>query len=209
MKPVVIAITLLVAFAALPLAAQQDRAVDLTIFATSADVQGSTRFSDTFDTEFESGEGFGLSADIFMTKHFSTEIAAFAFSSDAALTIPDVAPLSLGSVDMTPVMAGVRFHLLGQSRFDPYIGVGAAYVMADDLESAELNAVGVGAIDLENELTYYVNAGLGFQITNWFGLVADGRYIPYEPSSKSAVTGVEEDLDLTTLLLSAGVRFRF
>ena len=188
MKPVVIAITLLVVFAAAPLAAQ-DRAVDLTIWGTSADVQGSNRFSDTFDTDFESGDGFGLSANIFMTKHFSTEIAAFAVSSDASLAIPDVAPLSLGSVDMTPVMAGVQFHILGQSRFDPYIGAGAAYVMADDLESNDLDVVGVGAVDLENELTYYLNAGVGFHFTPWFALVADGRYIPYEPSSKSAVTG--------------------
>lgn len=208
MKSVAVAITLLILGAGAPLAAQ-DRNVDLTLWGSWADIQGTNRLNESFETEFDSGEGFGLSVNIFLTERFSTEIAAFSLGSDAALTFEGNTPISLGSVDLIPVSAGLQFHPLRQSRFDPYLGAGAAYVMADNMESGDLEDLGIGEIELDDEFTYYLNAGAGFHFTPGFALVVDGRYIPFEPTSRSTVTGVEEDLDLTTLVLSAGLRFRF
>lgn len=208
MKPVAVTITLLFVLAAVPLAAQ-DRAVDLTLWASQVDVQGTNRLNEEFETEFESGDGFGLSTNIFLTPRISTEVAAFKLSSDAGLAFAGLPPLSMGSVKLLPLSAGVQFHPAGRSRFDPYIGAGAAYVLADDMESRELTNLGVGALELDNDLTYYVNAGVGFHFMRRLALVVDGRYIPYKPTSRSSVTGGQEDLDLTTLFLSAGLRFRF
>jgi hypothetical protein len=84
-----------------------------------------------------------------------------------------------------------------------------AYIPGDDLTSADLNAAGLGAIELESAVGYYINAGLAFQITEGFGIVVDGRQLQYEPSSRSSVTGVEQDLEITPRILSAGLRLRF
>lgn len=208
MKSPAILLTLLCVLVAMPLAAQ-GHAIDLTLFASQADIQGSNTLSDAFETDYQSGDGYGLSANMFVTKRFSAEVAAFKLSSDASMTFPGVAPFSLGSVDMTPIMAGVQFHPMASSRFDPYIGAGAAYVTANDLGSPELTAAGIGQVELSSEINYYANAGIGFNLLKHLGVVIDGRYLPYEPSSRSSVTGGKEDLDLTTLVLSAGVRFRF
>jgi outer membrane protein W len=106
-------------------------------------------------------------------------------------------------------MIGAQLHLPEHSRFDPYIGAGAAYVLTNALSSPDLNAGGVGRVQLDDELGYYLNAGIGIRIAGGLGLVVDGRYIPYETTSRSEVTGIEQDLDFSPRLLSVGLRLRF
>jgi outer membrane protein W len=207
MKSVAVAFALVLALA-VP-AAAQDRPVDFTIWGTWVDMQGSTTFEDGLETEFDSGEGLGISTNIFVTDRLSAEVAVFALTSDAFLNFEDFDQLELGAVDLVPVTAGLQYHFLGSSRFDPYVGGGAAYVMAEELESDDLDGVGLGTIELDDEFTWFVQAGLGFQFTDHFGLALDARYIPYEPGTESSVTGGEEDLEITPLLASVGLRFRF
>lgn len=208
MKSFAVSIALLFAFSAAPLLAQ-DRSLEIGLWGSMVEMQGSTSFDDGFETEFESGTGLGLTANVFLTNRVSVEAGAFLLETDAALNFDDVDQLDLGSVDLVPFTLGVQFHFLGQSRFDPYIGGGAAYMMADDLESVDLTGVGLGSIEIDDEVTFYANAGLGFQFTPGFGLALDARYIPYEPNSVSTVTGTEEDLELSPLILSGGIRLRF
>lgn len=199
---------LLVAALAAP-AVAQDTPVDLTVWYSWLDLQGSNDFEDGFATEFESGEGFGASTNIFFTDRFSGEIAIFKVRADAELTFDGAFPLSIGSIDLVPVSLGVQFHPAGPARFDPYIGAGVAYVMADDLESDDLTNVGLGTIEIDDEVTWMANAGLGIQLTKSLGLALDARYIPVKPASTSSFTGVEQDLELTPLIVSAGLRLRF
>ena len=208
MKSLAIAIALIFVVSAAPLSAQ-DRSLEIAVWGSSVQMQGSNSFEDGFETELESGTGLGLTTGIFVTNRLSVEAGVFVLSSDAALDFDGVDQLSLGSIDLVPITLGAQFHFLGQSRFDPSIGGGVAYVMAEDLESADLTGVGLGAIELDDEVTLYVNGGLGFQFTPSIGVALDARYIPYKPVSASSVTGAEEDLDLSPLILSAGIRFRF
>ena len=191
-----------------PLAAQ-DRNVTITIFASQVDMDEETDFEDGFVTDFDEGEALGAAANLFLTRHFSIEGAVFGIRTDAGLVFEDAAAFDLGTLDLMPISVGAQFHALGQSRFDPYIGAGGAYVLADDLFSPDLDTVGLGRIELENGFTYYVNVGIGFQITSGFGIVIDGRWIPFETESRSTVTGVEQDIDLSAKILSAGLRLRF
>lgn len=207
MKYSAVTLSLLLILAAMPLAAQ-DRTADLTLWASRTDVQGTTTLNDAFETKFEEGEGFGISLNVSMNRWLSAEVAAFRVSSDTSLQFEDLA-FSMGSAGMSPLTAGVQFHPVGSSRFDPYLGAGAAYVVGGNLESEDLDNLGVGTIKLGNEFTYYANAGLGVRLFRGIGIALDARYIPYEPSGRSTVTDTEEDLDLTTILYSAGVRFRF
>lgn len=204
----VAATILLVAALAVP-AFAQDSPVDFTIWGSWVDMQGSNDFGNGFETDFESGSGFGLSTNIFLTDRFSTEVAIFALRSDAALTLDGGFPLDLGRVDLLPVTVGVQFHPAGTSRFDPYLGAGVAYVMTDDLQSTDLDNVGLGTIEIDDEVTWMANAGLGIQFTDSFGIALDARYLPVKPASKSKLGGAEQDLELTPLVVSAGLRFRF
>lgn len=207
MKSAALAI-LLASFVAFPLAAQR-RATHITVFASQVDMDGDSDFDSAFETDFDEGEALGLAASFGLTPHFSLEAAAFAMRADAGLLFEGTAPFDLGTLNLAPITVGAQFHILGNRRIDPYIGAGGAYVLTENLYSPDLEAVGLGRIELENGLTYYYNAGIAFQLTEGFGLVLDARYIPFETESRSSVTGVEQDLDLSPRILSAGLRLRF
>ena len=203
-KFVLLVMALLVAA---PLVAQERRTT-VTVWASQVEMDGENDLGNGFTTDLEDGNALGASVNFFVARMFSVEASVFGIKSDAALAFEGTS-LDLGSVDLVPVTLGVQLHPFGSSRFDPYVGAGGAYVMADDLNSNDLDTLGLGRIELENELTYYLNAGIGFQFTDGFGLVIDGRYIPYETGSRSSATGGEQDLEFGPRILSAGLRFRF
>lgn len=203
-KFVLLVMALLVAA---PLVAQERRTT-VTVWASQVEMDGENDLGNGFTTDLEDGNALGASVNFFVARMFSVEASVFGIKSDAALAFEGTS-LDLGSVDLVPVTLGVQLHPFGSSRFDPYVGAGGAYVMADDLNSNDLDTLGLGRIELESELTYYLNAGIGFQFTDGFGLVIDGRYIPYETGSRSSATGGEQDLDFGPRILSAGLRFRF
>jgi outer membrane protein W len=201
-------VALLLLFAATPLLAQ-DRNIQLTVWASQTEMQGENEFEDGFETDFDDGAGLGVSVNHFLGNHFSVEGSAFGLRSEAGLLLDGTPAVDLGKLDLTIFSAGAQFHVLGQSRFDLYAGAGGAYVIADDFTSGDLQSAGLGRIELGSEVTYYLNAGVGIEITRGLGLVIDGRYIQYETSSRSTATGVEQDLDISPRILSAGLRLKF
>lgn len=208
MKPIAASVLLLLIFSATP-ALAQDRVIDFTLWGSSVDLQGTNRFDDFFEMNLDSGSGFGLSVNVFLTEHVSAELAAFELRSDAELVFAGLEPLSMGRLTMRPVTLGAQYHFVGRARFDPYIGAGAAWVPESSLESADLDDLGIGRLEVDDAFTYYANAGIAFQFTRGFGLALDARYVGYEPTSLSETTGGEEDLELSPLFVSAGLRFRF
>jgi opacity protein-like surface antigen len=204
MKSVLLA--LLVCLVGVPLFAQ-DRNAHIAIFLSQVEVEGDD-IGDGFESDFETGSGFGIAASHAYNRFLSSEVAVFSVRAEAGLLFEGAAPFDLGRLSLVPVMLGGQLHIF-RGRVDPYIGAGAAYVMANDLHSQELDLAGIGRIELDNELTYYVNAGIAVEITRGLGIVVDGRFVQYEPTTQSALTGVEQDLDLSPTILSAGLRFRF
>lgn len=187
----------------------QERNVRITVWASQVEMQGDNEFDDGFTSEFDDGAGLGASINWGLGRFLSLEAAAFGLRSEAGLLLDGTAPVDLGSLNLTPIMAGVQVHPLANSRFDIYAGAGAAYVITDDFNSRDLDTLGLGRIELDSDFTYYINAGIGFQITEGFGIALDARQIAYEPSSRSTATGVEQDLDITPRIYSAGLRLRF
>lgn len=213
MKKLAVAVLALLLFGGAPLLAQDDpaagggRTMHVTVYYAQVDAE-STELDGGFDTEFEDGSALGASVNVFFTRHFSGEVAVFGIRADSRLLFEGTS-LDLGNLDLVPITAGAQFHVLGNSRIDPYVGAGAAYIMAGDLNSPELDLLGLGRIELDNELSYYLNAGVGIQLGSAFGIVVDGRWIPYETSSRSTATGGEQDLEISPRLLSVGLRLRF
>ncbi|MGZ8867567.1 MAG: OmpW family outer membrane protein [Thermoanaerobaculia bacterium] len=201
-------IAVLLVLLAAPLAAQ-DRDMTITAWASQVQMQGDNQF-EGFTSEFEDGTGIGLSVNRFFGRMLSVEASVFSLRNDVTLRINESeAVIDIGKANLTPLTLGAQLHLAGRSRVDPYIGAGGAWVLAGDLHSPDLEIGGRGRLELDDKLTWYANAGIGVEILRGFSLVADGRYLAYETSSRSTVTGGEEDLDFTPLLLSLGLRFQF
>lgn len=201
-------VALLLLLAGAPLLAQ-DRSTQITVWTSQTEMQGENVFDGGFETDFDDGSALGLSVNRFLGKRYSVEGAVFGLRSEAGLLFEGAAPVDLGKLDMRAFSIGGQFHFLGQSRFDPYVGAGGAYVIAEELFSPDLQATGVERLELDNKLTYYLNAGIGFQIVRGLGLVIDARYFPYETSARSTATGIEQDLEISPRVVSAGLRFRF
>ena len=188
----------------------QERDMQITAYASQASIEGDQNFPDDFESEFEDGWGMGLSVNRYVAPMFSVEGSLFYLRNDASLVLPgsDLG-IDLGGLNLMPISLGVQFHPFRRTFIDPYVGAGGSYVITRDLSSRDLVNAGVGTVELENVFTYYVNAGVGVQLGSALAVVLDGRYVPYETSSRSVVTGVEQDLDLTAQILSLGLRFKF
>lgn len=206
MKSLKIAL-LLVLVAALPSLAQAP--IDVNVFASWVDAQGDNLLDEGVETRFESGDGFGVSVNWFWGQRLSTELSASALTMDAGLDLDGEPLVDLGSVDLTPIALTLQFHVARDSVIDPYLGVGAAWVLADDLESTDLDLLEIGTIDVDDEITYVLNAGLGVRLTRGLGLYLDGKYIPFEPATRAVGDAEDVNLEITPMVFSAGLRLRF
>lgn len=204
------AFTLLLLLVAAPVLAQ-DRPVDWTLWGTFADIQGDNELGDGFTLDADSGLGLGLSANFFMTERFSVELAIFTIDSEVEMTFDQIEDLEydLRNIDILPVTLGLQYHFAGESRWDPYFGAGAAWISASDLQSDDLDNLGRGTVEIDDEVTWFANLGLGYRFGEQVGLAFDVRYMPYEPTSTSLVTGGEEELELSPFMASLGIRVRF
>jgi len=206
------AIALLALLMAAPLLAQ-DRPTDWTLWATYVDTTNND-LGDGFVMDAESGAGYGLSANFFVSPSFSIEASVFSLEYESELlfepfSTEDDSGFNMDKVKLVPVTLGLQYHFLKDSKWDLYLGAGGAYVSASDIESDDLDNLGIGSIEVDDEFSWFGNAGLGYRFGKQIGLVLDVRYISYEPTTTSKVTGATEDLDLSPLMASLGIRARF
>ena len=206
MRSAATAFALLLLLAATPVMAQ-GRPVEWTLWGSMVSPQGSNDLGD-FSIETDSGVGAGLSANFFITDRLSTEIGVSWLSADAEMSFEDI-EFEMDAVEMIPVTLGLQYHFVRESRWDPYAGAGVAWVSAADIQSSDLDNLGVGAIDLDDEVSWFANAGVGYRLGDHFGLAFDVRYIDYGPASTSKATGATEELEFSPLVTSLGLRVRF
>ena len=201
MKTILLASLALLLMAA-PLAAQQTSA---TLWVSSQQNDGGT--SDD-EARIDNGSGFGLSVARQFTPRLSGELAVFRTSSTTRLS--DFGELvDIGDLEMTPVTAMLRWHFRAGQPLGFYVGGGIAHVMVDDIESALLRANGIDAIEVGDETTGVVGAGVTYDFSGHWGLAADARYLPLRLSGGPAGSRESVESDLDPLLLSAGLRLRF
>jgi outer membrane protein W len=197
---------LLVLVAALPALAQAP--VDISVFASWVDAQGDTILAEGPETNFESGDGFGVAINWFWGRSLSTELSASAIKMDAGLDLGGQPFVDLGSIDLTPIALTFQYHFARDSVIDPYLGVGAAWVLVEDIESDDLDLL-FGPLKVDDEFTYVLNAGLGIRLTQTFGLYLDAKYMPLEIATRAAGDTVDTKLEIDPMIISAGIRIRF
>lgn len=205
-------VKILVAVAVLALAAApsfaQERSVDLTGYVSWMDPNGDNTIVDQgedIDFNFDSDQGFGIGLNVFWSNRISTEFTASQFSPEAAFE-GDV-NFGNSSLDMIPITATLQFHFAPDSRIDPYIGAGVAYVLFDEFDG-ELDEVDFDAIDVDDDYGFVINAGVSFDITPSFAIIADAKYVPVEAEINASGLA-PATLEINPLILSAGASFQF
>jgi outer membrane protein W len=194
-----------------PLAAQA-ASYELLGFGTYTDPRGSNSFG-TSRIDVGHDNGYGAGVNVVWSDWLSTELAASTSRSRVdALVTPGTPMVPFGMLRMMPVTATAQFHFLHNSRIDPYVGAGAAYVHFSRLQSSALSSVSVDSIRFKNRTAALANAGLNIGLVNRVALLLDAKYIPIKAKgSANFTTGAPESLDLklNPLIVAAGLRFRF
>jgi outer membrane protein W len=192
---------------ALPLAAQS---TDVTVWVSSQMNSDGGRFADDEDAEvrFDNGSGYGVSVSRAFTRRLSGELALFRTSSSAEIR-EGTQRLDLGDIELTPITAMLRYHVAHGARAGAYVGAGLAHVMADDLDTADLRALGIAPVRLDSETAAVIGAGVTIDLNARWGLAVDARYIPLELSGRAAGDSDRLSVDMDPLLISGGVRVRF
>jgi outer membrane protein W len=211
MKKLIVTFALALALVlALPLtaAAQTTGNTDVGIWISQSYFDDTVALFDDverFEFTFDEKTGYGLSVNRYLTPRVSTEVSVHRLGADMSLGVPDffTDEVEVGEIEVTAITGVAQYHFLSGRRVSPYVGAGAAVMMArfdaaDDFE---------GDLDIENELTWVANAGLSMNLTTTIALGLDAKYIPY---SATASDGEEDlDIDVNPIVLSVGVRFRF
>jgi outer membrane protein W len=116
-------------------------------------------------------------------------------------------PMSAGSLTVTPISATFAVHS-GNARVDPYIGAGLAYVMTGNLRSNDLDTIGLGSMNVGNDLTYVINGGVSFGMSRALRLKLDARYMPVSVSA-TAADATRGELKFKALTIGAGLQWTF
>jgi len=116
--------------------------------------------------------------------------------------VPGVSPVIVGqyrNVYAYPIDLMARYHFLNESRWTPYLGLGARYVDAPrgNQPAYTVDTNGVYHISssrpLEDRTSPEVNAGVVFRITPRLGLQLDGKHLlrgdspSYDPINKVSI----------------------
>jgi outer membrane protein W len=182
----------------------------VTVWLSSQQNGGGDRFPSSrpdATIEFANGSGYGVSASRMFGTRLSGELSLFRTSSAGSLRDGGVAFVSLGDVELTPVTAMLRVHFRPGSPLGVYAGGGAAYVMTGDLDSADLRDDGLAPLELEEETTLVVGAGVTWSFSDRWGASLDARYLPL--TLRGSAQGSTAEAAIDPLILSAGLTIRF
>lgn len=197
----------------------QERFVDINGFAVWADPAGRSSFqfgeetSDLEDIEFDSERGWGASVNVYWSNRLSTEFALSIVEPDLRVDDPIRGrAVFTEPLEMMPVTAVLQYHFLGSNRLDPYIGVGAGYVIFQDIEGADdVSEIEFERVDFEDDIALVANAGLRIGFTQSLGIYLDAKYMPLDATAVVVEGGFGEEqrVNVDPLILAAGLSFSF
>ncbi len=199
---------LILALLALPAAAQVT--TEIGFLGTWAHSTTTTVTNAQYDlgVKFQDGAGAGVFVDVRPWKLVSFELSGFYTRQSGAITANGSTLVSAGWLEAKAGVLEAKLHPLGAGTFDPYVGVGGAYVEFNDLSDQALDAAGIGTVTVKGTAGFVGSAGIRIALGSSAGFVVDGKYLAVKPQSQGA-SGPPTDLKWDPLLVSAGFGFRF
>lgn len=188
--------------------AQTSKSSDVTVMITSSEFEDPSLSLDDTNTvsfEFDEDLGYGVSFNRYWTEAFSTDFAVHRITADLSAVANGDPVIDLGEIEARTFTAIGQWHFRRASRFSPYVGAGLAYVTGsfDVVDDEE----GEATYDFEEETTWVANFGADINLNETFAIVLDGKYVQWEPVAEGDED--EVSIDISPLMLSAGVRVRF
>lgn len=198
------------------------RSLDLNLFADWANFSNTrgtgipgTVATGPLGTSFKSANGYGISLAAFVAPALAVEFGASRINPDATFTATNAGfvPVTGTRVRMTPITATLQWHFLANHSFDPYIGLGGAYVMFQNRTNVVGGTTGLQSVNFSDRGGLLADAGVGFGLGRGFGLIFDAKYLRLRGSGTTNfgnnTVPLKSTFDLNPVILSAGIRFGF
>lgn len=192
--------------------------LEVTVRATRIDMVGSSpEFEDLeqdFTAEFDAETGFGIGLNAYFTDAISAELTATFIEPDLALTLfADDGPRSARKLEMIPLTLGLQYHVRPVRWMDLYAGGGAAYILFDDVDIADLGLFDVQSVEVDDEVGFMANLGVTFEVVRNLGINLDARYLGVEPDATVSFDRgdftAERRIEFNPLMISAGLSWKF
>ena len=144
----------------------------------------------------------------------SVELAGAYQIHDTTFTATDSEDsVDIGQLQVVPLTATIQRHFLRDSLFSPYIGVGVAYLLTGDVEEDILSEeLDIELIEISDEISWTAQVGINFILSETLAVGLEAKYIPVTAESHfigNAGTGEGVDFEMNTLMISAGLKYRW
>ncbi|HYK01156.1 MAG TPA: OmpW family outer membrane protein [Thermoanaerobaculia bacterium] len=178
---------------------------DVAVWVTGSKFEDPSLFEEDEIVSFEFDEkvGYGVSFNHFWTRAFSTEFAYHTFGADLDVGIDGGPRLNVGEVDASSLTGVAQWHFRRATRFSPYVGAGLAYIQGEFKGGEEVGE----SFSFEPDVEGVVNAGANIAITDSLAVGVDVKHIAWMPKAEDDEEA--ERLDVSPILVSAGLRYRF
>jgi outer membrane protein len=112
----------------------------------------------------------------------------------------------VGETTYGPMTLTAHYHFTGLGRFQPYIGVGAAFMYVFDRKDGLMSR-----LELDNAAGVALQAGADFMIDQHWGVFVDVKkaYLRTEARGFLGPAPVKADITLDPTVVHAGVTYRF
>jgi outer membrane protein W len=178
---------------------------DVAVWVTGSKFEDPSLFEEgeLASFEFDETAGYGVSFNHFWTGAFSTDLAYHTFGADLGVAIDDSPRFPIGEVDASSLTGVAQWHFRRGTRFSPYVGVGVAYVQGEFEGGEEVGE----SFSFDPEVEGVLNAGANIAITDSLAVGLDVKHLSWAPKAENDEEA--ERLDVSPLLVSAGLRYRF
>lgn len=186
-----------------------DHRLDVTFWGSFVAPTGTNVVNEASNVklDFHAGGGVGLSATCHFTEALRLELGGAFWRTHGELRFANTAAADFGHLDVFPIFGLVQYHLVS-GPVTPYVGVGAAYVILENLHSPDLDTLGSGVVTLDNKVAFVAQIGASANIFSTTSIVLDARYLPLSADS-TAASGGTLGLRLNPLVVSLGLRAAF
>jgi hypothetical protein len=164
------------------------------------------------DLDIPLSRGFGASAEVFWSSHFSTSAAA-TFVNPAAILHPSTPPpedVDLGTLGLDIYSLSARWHFAPDARLSTFAGAGAALVKIGNLDDQFGDTF---EADFDNQTTFIVEGGLRYRVQRVV-FEMGVMYVPLEaePHIRRATdpnVKLPAKVGLDPVIVSLGAAWRF
>jgi len=167
---------------------------------------------DSGDLDIPLSRGFGASAEVFWSGHFSTNAAASLVNPEAILhpSTPPPDDVDLGTLGLNIYSLSARWHFAPDARLSAFAGGGAALVRIGNLDDQFGDVFEAG---FANETTFVAEGGLRYRVQR-VAFEMSVMYVPLEaePQIRRATdpnVTLPSKLGLDPVIVTLGAAWRF